>query len=664
MTKGQKIFSNSKIVLTSIPHLSEAELITLIAHHNRCYFDDDDPEISDEVFDKLVEALRFINPQAEILFDIGAKPQQQMIHERPMLSLDKCYDNESFFKWAEKINGNLVAMPKIDGVASSLIYSTGGLLIGAATRGDGLVGESIIDNVRVIDDIPSSLPTHILVSLEIYGTFEVRGEIFLPISRFSEQYANNFSNPRNLAAGALKQKDVERSKSYGLSFLPYDLRGCVVRSEEEKFIVLEKLGFRAMPWQVVENNAQAIKRVEYFLAKRGKLDYEIDGVVFRANALSDQTRLGETAHHPRFALAYKFQGDSAQTELTGVEWSVSRSGAITPVALVNPVFISGASVTRASLHNLGIFRALALCEESLVIINRRGGVIPHVESVLKTRGAMLEPPSCCPSCFQPVLIAGDFLMCGAKEECEEVVVANLIHFCQVIGIEGLGEKIIRKLYKQSLLKTFKDVYGLKFENLLTVDRMGEVLARKLIAEIANHKSINLAVFIRALGIDEIGNNIAGLLASSFPGLEVIRKLSVEDLMPIHGIGERIACSLVAGLKAKSKHIDDLLKIITINNQEKLDKYIDNSHVFYNKNILFTGKMAYLDRKSAQELAKKLGAKTPMAISAVVDYLVVGEDGHTKSTKHKTAEKLISQGSSLKIISEREFLALSGNKLAA
>jgi DNA ligase (NAD+) len=660
------IITTSAYLLEKLSSLSSSELEELIIYHNKKYFTDAAPEISDEAFDKLVEALKFIKPQSLVLNQVGHEAfGREVTHLRPMLSLDKCYDDESFFKWAEKIHGDLIAMPKIDGIASSLIYSAQGDLVQASTRGDGLTGEDITQNIRMISDIITKLSKDIIKNLELDSDYiEIRGEVFLPLSRFNQEYAQEFANARNLAAGALKQKDMQKSKRYGLKFLPYDLRGFKLERESDKFILLERLNFSAMPWRLLKNDHEATTNFSYFQSRRAEFDFELDGVVFRANERSDQVRLGETAHHPRYALAYKFQGESAATELLGVEWSVSRSGAITPVAIIKPVFISGAQVSRASLHNLGIFLQHDLREHSLVEVIRRGGVIPHVERVLSKHGEALSVPTTCPSCHSLVEVNGDFLYCSAKQACRAVVASALIHFCSVLNIEGLGEKLIYKLLHHGLCVTFKDIFVLTVADLLTLDRMGDVLAHKLIQEIARKREIELAVFLRALGINEVGINASELVASNFHTLKNIRALSVEDLIPIHGIGARIAESLVAGLAELRPQIDDLLTLVHVKDYENRANSFDQDNFFFNKSVVFTGKMAHLDRKAAQALVKSLGGTAPGAISSATDFLVIGDEKSAlrgegqKSTKQKEAEKLINTGSALKIISESEFLRLS------
>lgn len=657
---NQEIQKNSEILLKKLASLSEDELAKLVIFHNEKYFLQNAPEITDEAFDKLVEALKFRNPSSKALLEIGFKEPldigfgKEVKHKRPMLSLDKCYDDQTFSKWAEKINGDFIAMPKIDGVASSIIYQTDGTIL-VATRGDGKSGEDITKNALFISDLPKTLPKRFDHDLE------VRGEIFLPLSRFNEYFANDFSSPRNLAAGFLKLKNADLSKLKHLKFFPYDVRGASTETEEEKFRLLETLGFSMMPWFMAKNDLNAILVYQQLLKDRETFDYEIDGVVFRANSLDDQMRLGETSHHPKYAIAYKFHGESAPTKLIDIEWSVARSGIITPVAIVEPVFVSGASISRASLHNVGIFLKLDLREQSLVEINRRGGVIPHLERVLSRSGTPWPLPTACPSCGSKVVMIDDFLHCQNKDACEEVVVSKLIHFCHVVGIEGLGQKIIRKLFLEGMLKNFGDVFRLKASKLMELERMGETLAHKLVDEINSKKNIDLKTFLQALGLNEVGNNVSELIASNFHTLEKIRALTVEDLLPIHGIGESIANSLVKGLKEISAEIDDLLTEVTI--KDEVATVSDSSHPLFGKSVIFTGKMAHLDRKAAQAAVKSLGGKTPGAISSNTDILVIGDEGSPllgngqKSTKQKEAEKLQSLGSAIRIISESEFLTL-------
>jgi len=361
--------------MKKLEEMNTDELESEVREHNRLYFEINAPVISDYEFDELVEELKKRRPKSLALTELvgdGGSGGRKIKHERPMLSLDKCYDEETINSWVAKFEGDVVVSPKIDGCAVSIRYGSDGNLLFASTRGDGDEGEDITENVKRIKSIPSSASENV----------EVRGEVFMPLSVF-KRYSAEFANPRNLAAGAIKQKDPAKTAEYDLSFLAYDIIGIDLSTEGEKFEMLEGLGFKNVDWRLVSRTDLQLPFDE-ILKKRGEYDFETDGVVYKANVLSEQVRLGATAHHPRYAMAYKFQGDSGSTTLLDVEWSVSRTGAITPVAIVEPVHLSGAKVRRASLHNLAILNSLNITLGAKVLMMRRGGVIPHVESVLSS----------------------------------------------------------------------------------------------------------------------------------------------------------------------------------------------------------------------------------------------------------------------------------------
>lgn len=634
------------------------ELELLVRHHNHAYFDRNAPEITDEVFDKLVEALRTLDPDSSVLQEVGSHTHlssaDAVTHQRPMLSLDKCYDDETFQKWREKINGDLIAMPKIDGVACSIHYNARGELTLAATRGDGKQGENISANVKRIRDVPPRLRR----SLD--RPLEVRGEVYMRLSRFRGHYQEQFANPRNLAAGALKQKESDKSAAYELSFFPYDMRGADLSTEAEKFTLLDELGFAAPPIEIV---AEADACKEVYLRLRGlreTLDYEIDGVVFRANQTREQAKLGETAHHPRWSIAYKFQGESAQTHLLKVEWSVARTGVVTPVAIVQPVFVSGAMVGRASLHNWGLFQKLGLTENALVEVVRRGGVIPHVERVLRAGGVPIHAPATCPSCSKPLVLEGDFLRCPEPLACPRIIEARIEHFCAVLDIQGFGEKLIKTLIAQGIVQKPADLYRISVADLLPLDRMGTTLATKLVAEVNKKRELTLALFITALGFEEVGPTVAETIVNQFPSIDALQSASVERLATIFGIGESIASSLVNGFSLYANDVEDLLREISIV-ASKRSESMDQGHPLYGKNVVFTGSMRELDRKEAQKRVREVGGKTPSGVTTSTDYLVIGDEGSPllgegqKSTKQKSAEKLIANGSSIHIVAESEFL---------
>lgn len=632
--------------LGDITDWSAAKLEREIRHHNELYWEQGAPRISDYDYDRLVNRLLELAPDAAVLDELGERVESlgaPVEHERPMLSLDKCYGEIDLNDWASKLEGDFVVMPKLDGIACSLRYDQRGRLRLAATRGTGLVGDDVTANARGIKDIPQEV--------SMPGV-EVRGEVFMRLSVF-ERYKDRFSNPRNLTAGAMKQKDAQKSADYGLSFAAYDVIGTGLATEVEKFEWLAAQGFPKMMLLVAtRENLQA--SYEEFAQQRPTLDYEIDGVVFRANLASEQERMGATARHPRWAMAYKFQGESGRTTLLNVEWSVSRTGAITPVAIIEPVLLSGAMVGRASLHHPGYVDKLGLSRGCQVLVSRRGGVIPNVEKVLAPGTDPLPAPETCPSCGRPTRWEGDFLFCSAPEQCLAARVGTLEHWCSVTELLGFGERLLTEAYQANLIRSPVDLYTVTSEELQTLERVGKRLGDKLVAQAQAGRELPLATFLRALGIPELGAHVSGLLARHYGSLDVIRALQVEELSQLHSVGEIIARHVVEGLQERSALIDELLVHLTLT----APKVVTSEGPLKGVSFVFTGKLDAMDRKVAQEEVRKLGADTPSSVSAHLSYLVVGvEKGGAKSSKQKIAERHVEKGASLKVIDEQAFLAL-------
>lgn len=378
-----------------------------VEYHFKLYWELSRPEISDEAYDLLVRRLELLAPDSPVLTRLGEAGGahsllgQKVQHSTPMLSLDKCYSDQEYGDWVKRCwpNGNpgeVSVTPKIDGVAAMLRYGAGGELELAATRGDGTVGEDFTSNARMIRGVPLKLPA---------GPVEVRGEVHMKRSVFKEKYADSFANPRNLTAGSLKQKEGNLKQLLDLDFLAYDLILPEEKLDEpEKAVRLQQLGFAVPPTWVGPAEAGA-ERYALALTQRDSWDFEADGIVIKVNQASLQEELGLTAHHPKWAIAYKFQGDAGFTTLEKVEWSVSRTGAITPVAIVAPVYLSGARITRCSLHNISIFRQHGLHLGDQVQVVRRGGVIPNLEASLGGGSAEVQLPLHCPSCGKPTLLA-------------------------------------------------------------------------------------------------------------------------------------------------------------------------------------------------------------------------------------------------------------------
>lgn len=666
-------------VQARLPELSPDDLEVLVRRANHEYWDKAAPTLPDTLYDQLVERLRRARPDAAVLQEMGPSASGEpalaadeavrlapearfgaaVIHKRPMLSLDKCYTEPDLQAWAGKFTGEIVVMPKMDGMACSLRYDRAGKLVLAATRGSGTEGEDITANALEIAAVPNQLKLPAkLKGVEI----EVRGELYMKLSEF-QRYKGEYSNPRNLTAGSVKQKDRSKSRAAHLSFFPYDVAGVDFADEREKFALLTELGFAEIDHEFVPRE-QLQAAYERFAKARAGLDYEIDGVVYRAASVKEQNRLGLTGHHPRYAIAYKFQGDSGHTTLQDVLWSVSRTGVITPVAILEPVELSGAMIGRASLHNLSIFAALGLTQGCRVEVTRRGGVIPNVERVIEA-GPRAEPyavPTVCPACGSPAAPQkkrdGEFLWCSQPKKCVSARLGELEHFAKVVDIQGFGPKIVAAAVDAELLSSPADFYRLKSEDLQELERLGEKSAQNLIDQIEAHRTLPLAVFLQALGVEHLGRQNAQLLAGEFTTLARVRALTRDDLMAVKGIKDAIADAIVDGLKARAELIDALLKNgVAVLDGEKAAPVAGGA--LSGKSFVFTGTLEGFTREQAQARVLELGGEVPSGVTKALSYLVVGAGRGAKSSKQKKAEDLIAAGAPLQVLSEAEFLQLSG-----
>lgn len=628
-----------------------AELEAQIRHHNALYWDKQAPEISDYDYDALVVRLKELAPDSPVLSAMGpsAAPTlgAEFRHTSPMLSLDKCYTPEDLADWAGTFEGQVIATPKFDGIACTLHYDESGKLAVAATRGDGTVGDDITVNALEIKDIPARIPAK--------HALEVRGEIYMRLSVFARFKQEGMSNPRNLTAGAIKQKDPKKSAAYGLSFAAYDLLGSDEETQHAELERLVKLGFPKVDYLVLERD-EVLSGYEKFAGWRPTLDYEIDGVVFKVDAVKEQRRLGETAHHPRHSLAYKFQGDSGSSTLREIEWSVARTGAITPVAIVEPVALSGVTVTRASLHNVAFIDKLGLTLGAKVTLVRRGGVIPNVELVTEPGTEPVVIPTVCPSCGSPVVREKDFLYCTTPHTCRRAVIGQISHFAATCDMLGFGDGILEQAYDKGLLRSPADFYTLRVEDLTKLERCGDKLAKKLVGEVKKKQTLELATFLRALGIHELGKHVSAILAAQYRTLDAVLAVTEEELAATHSIGETIAHSVVTGLVEARPAIDALRAHVTVTSPPATEGGATGP--LGGKSFVFTGKMVTLSRGEAEKRVRALGGGVLSAVNKTLTYLVVGADKTgPKSTKEKAADKLIGQGAPIQILSEDELLAM-------
>ncbi len=632
---------------------SADRLAKLIEHHNHLYWDLARPEISDVAYDRLVRRLQELEPEHPVLDLMGPTGAlrfgEEVRHQRPMLSLDKCYDEVTLQSWAEKFEGPIVVTPKLDGLACSLIYDEDGVLQLAATRGKGTVGEDITRNVRLIRDVPTRLEN-------IPAALEVRGEIFMRLSEFA-RFADAYANPRNLTAGTIRNKDATRVADCNLSFYAYELFGLELQTETARFDLLEKLGFTAFERRLVERSGMQAA-YERLAALRPGLDYEIDGVVFKADDVAEQQRLGSTSHHPRYAIAYKFQGETGATRLLGIEWSVSRSGAVTPVALLEPIALSGASIGRATLHNAGFIEKLGLARGAQVLITRAGGVIPKVESVLEPGSEPLPLPGICPSCGSPTRLEGDFLNCTLPLACKEAVIGTVAHFAKSTGMQGFGRRKLEDGYARGTLRKPVDLYRISLAQLMELERTGRKTAENLIAQRERARTLPLPQFLAALGLRELGRTASRKLARVFGTIEALRAASVADIAAVDGFAETTGQAIVDELARTAPWIDELLEEVQLEAAAAPAPAASVEGPLSGASFLFTGKLVSGSRGQAEARVKKLGASIASGVTAKLRYLVVGSPKPGKlSSKQKKAAKLIAKGAALEVLGEEEFEAL-------
>ncbi|EDM74426.1 DNA ligase, NAD-dependent [Plesiocystis pacifica SIR-1] len=679
-----------------LPSFDADTLAALIRRTNHEYWNLHAPTIPDPVYDRLVEGLRRLDPAHPVLDELGeATPEGPVIeadatasippaerlgapvrHTRAMLSLDKCYGPEDLYSWTEKFEGEVLVMPKMDGVACSLRYDAEGKLFLAATRGNGSEGEDITVNVLEVEDVPQQLDPAAFAELPgpdgAAPAVEVRGELFMKLSVF-ERYKEQYSNPRNLTAGAIKHKERGKTKAYTLSFYAYDLQGTELPTEREKFASLRALGFAVEECDFVPRG-ELQAAYERWSARRSadEIDYEIDGVVYRASEVAEQRRMGETGHHPRWSMAYKFQGDTGTTTLEEVLWSVSRTGTITPVAIFKPIELSGAMIARAGLFNLNHFDELGLTAGAAIEVTRRGGVIPYVERVVTpgAEGETFDIPKRCPACNSEAVRRkkrdGEFLYCSKPEGCGSARLGELQHFAKVVDIQGFGPKVVTQAVDAGLLSSPADFYTLRVEDLEEFDRLGRRSAENLVAQVDAHRRIELPIFLQSLGIDHLGKQNAVLLANEFRTLAGVRGVSREALLEVKGIKDAIADALLAGLETRAELIDALLEHVTVVDLPERDPEAEAEAAaaaaegaLGGKTFLFTGALEAFTRKQAQEKVEANGGVPASGVSKSLDYLVVGAGKGAKSSKQKKAEKLIDGGAALKVISEGDFLAMIG-----
>lgn len=621
------------------------------------YYVLDQPTVPDATYDQLLRELTELETAHPELITpdsptqrVGAAPLEafeKVTHDLPMLSLGNVFDETEIREWVARIERSLgrsttyVAELKFDGLAISLKYEDGRFVRGA-TRGDGTVGENITQNLRTIKALP--------LRLQAEETVEVRGEAYMPkqsFERLNEDRASReetlFANPRNAAAGSLRQLDSSITASRNLSLFVYGVgvNTLTARSHSEAMAQLASLGLPTnQHMQTCETVEEILAYIAYWTEARASLPYEIDGIVLKVDRYDDQEELGFTAKSPRFATAYKFAAEEVMTTVEDVDFSVGRTGKVTPRARFAPVVVAGSTVTYATLHNADFIAEKDIRLQDSVIIKKAGDVIPAVVQVVTAERTGEETPivfpTHCPACqSELVRLEGEVDIRCVSPECPAQLMEGIIHFVsrQAMNIDGLGEKVVRQLYDHEAIRTIADLYRLDRDELLTFDRMGETSVDKLLAAIEASKQNSVERLLFGLGIRLVGQKAAYLLAERFDSLAGIAAASYEEIVAIDGIGGKIADSIVKYFEHPEAQalIRDLEQLGV--NQQFLGERVDQTNApLGGKTIVLTGTLESLKRSEAGKRLEALGADVTGSVSKKTDVLVAGEKAGSKLTK--------------------------------
>lgn len=645
-----------------------------INYHNFKYYVENSPVISDYEFDQLLKELESLETRFPDLVTpdsptqrVGGEPLEGFTtveHKKTMLSLDNTYTYDELREFDERVKKNVedahyVVEPKIDGTGVALLYEKG-VLVRGATRGDGVRGDDITSNLKTIPSIPLRLRDKTLKNVE------VRGEVYFPLKGFrkynrkqAEKGEAVFANPRNAAAGSLRQLDPKIVASrpldifiYTISFSEKDFL-----THEKAIKVLQKAGFRVNPLvKKVENMEEVIRYCEELEKKRETLDYEIDGAVIKVNSLAKQKELGETTKHPRWAIAYKFAAKQATTKLKDIVIQVGRTGTLTPVAILDPVPVGGVTVSRATLHNFDELKRKDVKIGDSVLVERSGDVIPQVVKSVKEKRTGNEKarriPKKCPICGSKIVHIEDEVavrcpnrMCPARLKWRIKYYASR----DAMDIDHLGESTIDKLIENDLIDNIADLYNLKKEDILTLEGFKEKSAQNLLDSIEKSKNQSLSRLIYGLGIRHVGKYAAQLLASQYNSIDILAKIDIEELKEIHGLGDKTA-EAIGTFFATEENIEliNKLKNIGIKTHEVVRT---EDMPLKGKKFVFTGGLQSLSRPDASDAVKQKGGIVSSSVSKDTDYVIVGEK---PGSKYEKAKKM-----GLTILNEEEFKKLVG-----
>lgn len=651
------------------------ELRRVIERNNRLYYMENAPELEDFEYDALTRELKAIEAEYPQLVTPSSPTQHvneaasskfsKVAHTVKMESLQDAFSYDELRDFDARVREagiapRYVVEAKIDGLSVSLEYENGRLVRGS-TRGDGLVGEDVTENIATMKDIPHVLP-------DAPEFLEVRGEVYMPHQAFfalKEQQEleekTPFKNPRNAAAGSLRQKDARITASRGLSIFVFNLqqvRGRSFSYHSETLDYLKSLGFPVSPrYSVFYSIEDAIREIEAIGAGRGSLAFDIDGAVIKVDDLAARETLGSTNKFPRWAIAFKYPPEVKETVLREVEVSVGRTGVLTPTAVFDPVFLAGTSVSRASLHNADIIRTLGIRIGDTIQVRKAGDIIPEVIGVTRhAAGAPdYEMPATCPSCGAPVThLEGEAALRCVNPECPAQSLRNLIHFASrnAMAIDGLGEAVAIQLTDRGLVHTVADLYTLRQEDLLQLDKFKQKSANNLLAAIENSKRNNLDKLVFGLGIRNIGDKAAAQLAEYFGSMQALAAASAEEIAAIDGIGAIMAES-VTEFFAKAGTMDLLarLRAAGVNMDWHGEK---KGTALAGMTIVVTGTLPTLSRQEAEALIARNGGKASGSVSKKTAYVLAGEAAGSKLTKARSlGVPVIDEAAFLRMIDQKE-----------
>lgn len=651
------------------------ELHDLLNQYGYEYYVQDNPSVPDSEYDKLLRELidieeahpEFKSPDSPTV-RVGGEVQssfEKVNHDTPMLSLGNAFNEHELRRFDQRIREQVGSVEymcelKIDGLAVSLKYVEGRFVQGL-TRGDGTTGEDITENLRTIHAIPLKINEPL--------SFEVRGEAYMPRSSFirlNEEKEKNeeqpFANPRNAAAGSLRQLDPKLAAKRKLSVFLYsvnDFTDFDATTQSGALDELDRLGFKTNHERMHVGDIEGVlEYIEKWTKQREQLSYDIDGIVIKVNDIEQQDEMGYTQKSPRWAIAYKFPAEEVVTTLQDIELSIGRTGVVTPTAILDPVRVAGTTVSRASLHNEDLIHERDIRIGDSVVVKKAGDIIPEVvKSITERRPEGTLPysmPTHCPSCdHELVRIEGEVALRCINPKCQAQLVEGLIHFVsrQAMNIDGLGTKIIQQLYHHNVIKDVADIFYLTEDDLLPLERMGSKKVENLLKAIENAKTNSLEHLLFGLGIRHLGVKASQVLAEKYETMDRLLQVTEEELISIHDIGDKLAQSVVTYLE--NEDIKALIEKLKYKNVNMVYNGIKTSDIeghpdFKNKTIVLTGKLQQLTRKEASAWLELQGAKVTSSVTKKTDLVIAGEDAGSKLTK---AEKFGTE-----IWTEEQFVA--------